>query len=1117
MGVFRVMSVRALVLWLVMFAGGATVSFAAAAERVVVRAGIHKDFGRLVFDWSKPVGHSATVTNRILTVRFDRPIDAELRKIRQDLEPYIRNVKLAADKRSVVAALKGNFTVRTSTVGSHVVVDLLKSDTPSKPGPSKADKFKSGKSKSSKPPLKARKVGPPVALGPRGAQPTVAKTTAAKTAASLPKQTVAEIADGRTLKVRTGHHKNYGRLVFGWPRKVGFAVERQGQTVSIKFDAAAELDIAKLRRELPRQISAALLHSNDKGLELGLIVPPDAQLRYFHNETDVVFDVVTQRKKETVRTAAKKKANATVPKPARKKNRKKKERPAPYPFVSVDATQNGGESTFKFNWRRPVSAAVFLRDSSLWIQFDQPARLDMGQIRAVGNSRFRKAEQKNAKDTVHLRLPIPGNFKTLVRREGTVWVVETGPKRKRAIQNMPLQVRTKAGKGAELLVRMEKPGAVSVIRDETVGDAIYAVPVKRTGRGMRRFRRFPDFELLRSPQGISIRPLNDSLRLQATPEGIVITKPGGLNISPEAVAMIKRKPNSIEEKLLDLTAWRHGPVTDFQKVEHELVQYVTQPSGVRRNAARLGLAKFYVSHGMGSEALGVLNTLLKDNPQLLRDPGIRALRGISRYLVGHYAEADADLSHTSLAGIRELYPWRAGIAAVRGDWAGSYRLFVDTDGVMATLPSQFAVKLGLLAAEASLSVKEKEISEARLGALETLPASGGQLDQLAYLKGHLHKLKGNNGKALALWESVVADGARPSQAKAAFAKINLLVESDKLKLPEAIDRLEELQFAWRNSVFEFDLLKKLGDLHARRRDLRSALVTLRRALTLFKDIKGAQSLTQRMREMFRKFYLEGEADHLEPVVALGLYNEFRELTPTGDDGDKMIRRLSERLIKVDLLDDAAKLLDHQIRFRLKGEDRAKTGARLAEILLLDGKPQDALTTLAASKHETLSAPLSEKRRHLEAAALMDSKRYDEALGNIAEDFAEEFDILRAQIFWRAGNWQKASRVLARLTGDFDAKNLSDRDAELLLRRAVALGLASDFAGMKFLRDRFGAAMEKSKQAASFKAVAGGKLLKATDFSALARRAAELDTFRAFIKSLSGKSAKPKPDQTAALN
>ena len=112
---------------------------------------------------------------------------------------------------------------------------------------------------------------------------------------------------------------------------------------------------------------------------------------------------------------------------------------------------------------------------------------------------------------------------------------------------------------------------------------------------------------------------------------------------------------------------------------------------------------------------------------------------------------------------------------------------------------------------------------------------------------------------------------------------------------------------------------------------------------------------------------------------------------------------------------------------------------------------------------------------------------------------------------------ESSRALARLTGGFDPKDLSEQNSELLLRRAVALGLAGDRGGMKFLRERFGAAMEKSKEAASFKAVAGGKLFKAEDYAALARRAAELDTFKAFMNTLGGKSRRSTPDQTAALN
>ena len=59
------------------------------------------------------------------------------------------------------------------------------------------------------------------------------------------------------------------------------------------------------------------------------------------------------------------------------------------------------------------------------------------------------------------------------------------------------------------------------------------------------------------------------------------------------------------------------------------------------------------------------------------------------------------------------------------------------------------------------------------------------------------------------------------------------------------------------------------------------------------------------------------------VDALGLFYDFRELTPPGRRGDEMIRRLSDRLVSVDLLDQAADLLQHQVDHRLQGAARAQ--------------------------------------------------------------------------------------------------------------------------------------------------------------------------------------------------
>lgn len=1087
---------------------------AGAAERVTVRAGLHDGYGRLVFDWPSQVGYSAVVSGRMLTIRFDRDIDPAFGGAGTVLQPYLTSIARAADGRTIRAQLVDEFAVRSSTLGHRVVIDLLKTGTPS---PDAADRNSAGGPQNPN----GTPAVPPTRLGPR--------TGAAAAGKSLEPAQAA-------VPVKTRRHRDYGRLVFDWPRKVGFNVERRGQAVTIRFDVPATIDLDALRRDLPSQISAATARPSREGLEIGLVVPPEAQLRYFHNKASVVFDVVSPRENpspaarpvqaaravQAARPAQASKATSREDRRAgsgggSEADKKTKPRTPP-PFVSVEASQNGADSILKFNWRRPVAAAVFRRDESFWVVFDRPARIDLGPIHVIANGLFREARQHSDDRSAYLRLPMGPHLQASVRREGTVWVVEAGPDRKGAIRNLPLDTRSADGKGLELAIGARNPGSVIAFRDETVGDVVYAVPLAGTGAGIQPMRRFPEFELLHSAQGLAVRPLDDAVRVRTEKDAVVISKPGGLTISGDAIETAGRRPRGGEKLLLDLAAWQHGPPADYQKIRHELLQYVTEPNGIRRNAARLGLARFYVSHGLGAEAIGVLDVLLQEDAELLRDPAVRALRGLASYLVGHYADADRDFSHLSLAGIRELYPWRAGIAAARGDWAGAHQLFTDTDAVIAALPSRFAVDLGLLAAEAALSVEATDVAEARLLALGSLPAVGGQLDHLAYLRGHLLKQKGEIDKALELWQSVAEEGARPTRAKSTFAIVNTRLETGAIKTPEAIDRLEALKFAWRNSVFEFDLLNKLGQLYAEQQELRQALVTLRQAVTLYKDIKGAQALTKRMRAMFREFYLDGAADKLEPVVALGLYNEFRELTPTDEDGDRMIRKLAERLVAVDLLGEAAELLDHQVQYRLKDGQKADTGARLAEILLLYRKPQEALAALDRTGQKGLPAPLSERRRHLRGAALLDAKRYSEALKGIADDFGEEFDMLRAQIYWRAGDWLKASRALARLTGRLDPGKLGNRDAELLLRRAVALGLAGDRDGMQFLRERFGAAMEKSSEAAAFKAVAGGKLLRAEDYAALARRASELDTFRAFMKTLNRKPAAPKPpEQTAAIN
>ena len=123
---------------------------------------------------------------------------------------------------------------------------------------------------------------------------------------------------------------------------------------------------------------------------------------------------------------------------------------------------------------------------------------------------------------------------------------------------------------------------------------------------------------------------------------------------------------------------------------------------------------------------------------------------------------------------------------------------------------------------------------------------------------------------------------------------------------------------------------------------------------------------------------------MPPIDALGVFYEYRELTPIGRRGDEMIRRLADRLVGVDLLDQAAELLQYQIEKRLEGAARAQVAARLAMVYLTNRKPDRAIAALRSTRINDLSGELRQQRLLLEARAQSDVGRHDLALDIISK-------------------------------------------------------------------------------------------------------------------------------------
>ena len=1067
-----------------------------AADQVRTRAWSHAQFGRIVFDWPSPVKFRANVSTDTLTVTFDRAIATSFDFVRRNLSRYIADIALSEDGKSVVAKLSRPFRIRSFANEQAVVVDLM--------------------------------------------DPTAATSGAAATGSRKVPATSSgsKVATGTPLLVvRTGEHLGFGRIVFDWTGVVVYSVGKSNGQVVVRFDRAARIDLAALKSVLPKPLSD-VTSSLDRGrLAVRLTAPGNSRIRHFRDGSKVVVDILAG----VERTAENKPKHRPVPQravpalspgaapaknpprplalipnvnrnPGAKSKSKRKRKPRlrrhakqfgpQAAIVTLKAQRTRNDLAVTFNWRRPVAAVAFIRNSRLWLAFDTPARIALGPMRAAGTGIIKHVEQYPQQDATILGFSVPARYEAQLTRDGARWKLELKNRNPDSRQGGGLAVRVDAGSDGRprVVVPVKAAGKPIRFRDPDVGDALVAIALADPDQRLVRGRSFVEFTLLPTIHGVAIRQVSEDVVVAVDKFSVVISRPEGLYVSRPEELSGHGAQSEIGRALWNMADWRRGSRDDFQRNKLALMNRIITAPPSRRNEARMDLAKFYLAHGMAADAVGVVQTVMRQRPSAQQLITLRALRGASSYLLGHYGDASVDLDHRHLKDEPGVAPWRAAIAAKRGDWRSANDRFTGTEQALARLPRRFAVRFKLMAFEAALASDDLPRAKRLVEALRLEQLPPGKLEYLNLLRGYLLKKDNKPKKALEIWNTLTQSDNRLVRAKATFARIETLRDLKEMEPGEAVIQLDKLSFAWRGDAYEFDLLRRLGELYVAGKDYRSGLIRLRQAASYFENVEGADAVAKLMADYFKKLYLDGAADDLPPVRALALYEEFRELTPPGVEGEKMVRRLADRLANVDLLDEAAELLSHQIEFRLTGQEKARVAARLAEIRLLDREPNLALETLKNSDADDLPKDLVNERRRIKARALGELKRPDEAMDTLKDDLGRAADEIRLGILWSAGNWRETADILQRSMGFRGVEAGNDDEAQRVLRWAVALAMVDDVSGLAALRNRFLADMSASKFAKPFRAIVGSGTGDVRDYKALAEQIGDLDNLKSFLSS-----------------
>jgi tetratricopeptide (TPR) repeat protein len=370
---------------------------------------------------------------------------------------------------------------------------------------------------------------------------------------------------------------------------------------------------------------------------------------------------------------------------------------------------------------------------------------------------------------------------------------------------------------------------------------------------------------------------------------------------------------------------------------------------------------------------------------------------------------------------------------------------------------------------------------------------------------YLEKI-GRNEEAREAYKKVLGSGVQPDVAEARLQSVVLDLNTGRIDRKQALKSLERLQLFWRGDDIELRTLRVLADLYIKEKRYRDGFAVMRNAIDTFPEQKLAMLIQDDMKQVFKNLFLHGESDQMDPVKALGLYYGNRELTPVGRLGDEMIRRLSDRLVKVDLLDQASELLKHQVNKRLKGAARAQVATRLAMVHLMNHKADLALRVLRQTRQAGLPEDLQKSRSLLEARALGELGRAAAAVEILNAMEGESVERLKADAYWTAQEWKNAGMQIEKMLAGrwHDPAPLTDQERFDVLRAAISYSLADDQFALDRLRKKYYPKLLKTADAESFLLVTKPIKEKGVAFRNLAKEIAAIDTLDGFMKEFQSK-------------
>jgi hypothetical protein len=973
------------------------------------------------------------------------------------------------------------------------------------------------------------------------------------------------------VSLRTGQHEDYSRLVFDWAQRAEYSVSRPDSgRLQIIFENDGLMNPEDVAGLSERNIADVKIESQSP-LTISLRIPEGSDIRDFYAGNRLVVDIYNDPAGKTVGSSQPKPEKTTAAAPEPKAEPKAEPAPPPAPPPPEAAAADDEETVLEDTAADPepkavpvqakapalkignnlvtisstttMNFAVFRRGDEVWFVNDRPDLVLSPQISGPNAEMILPVRSlKLESGTAYKARNVPGSH-IKVQGGGLVWrtVISDQPDSDPPTVPMRQDVKEPERQGRKIVWPFKGKTNLVSAQDPLTGGPIMIVTVEDGEQFSGPAMEFVDFETFYAPAGLVILPKVDDLEVTLTKDGVEVFRPSGLNILAQdmidrAQATKAQKKSSgsspdtsSQSYVFNFESWSMGDSRSVDDNKNIILSSMAGQEQSQKVQSMITLAKMYLAHAQWAETQGVLAVAAQELPDLERNPEFMALTGAAKALSYDSEGAFELLSNDTLKPYEEINYWRAFTLADLGDWQQAAQVLPKSSKTLGRYTDPLINRLGLVLAEVALRDGKVDAGNEILAmvAENTNTMLPEQKAALQYLQGEAARQKGDTKKTMELWEPLTKGKDDLYRAKTGLALTRLLANEKKIDNKKAIDQLERLRYAWRGDELEAQINYWLGKTYLDDKEFVKGLGILREAATFSAGTVLGSRITSEMTEIFTNLFLGEDLKGLSPLDAATLNEQFSELLPTGDRGNKVIEKLAEHLVKADLLGRAAELLQRQVDHRLKGEDAYRIAVRLTEIYLLDENAARASPSLKKAKALLSQLPVEAQTparkqdlQLLEARTLSQLGRSDRAL-EMLNDMAltPAVNLLRADIAWKAQYWDDASEALNDVILDKDislTRPLSPENALLILQRAVALNLASDRIGLANLRERYSDSMAQTEKARIFEVITRPRQSAAlADRETLMSIVSEVDLFSDFLKTYKGAEPEATPSAPEA--